>query len=221
MNKLDKNPWSYENNFYLTSDKSRILKIVDHYEIFKKINKVKGDILEFGVFKGASLIRFLTFRDLVENSSKRKVVGFDSFGKFPKPKLNNINKLQDNSFAVKHDEKIGLGINKNLLKKFLIKKKFSNFELHKGNVLDSLPIFMKSNSNLKIALLHLDLDTYEPTDFVLNFLYKKISKKGIILLDDYKHIRGATLAVNKFLKEKKLKIKKVSKNGRPYYIQKI
>ena len=59
------NPWQYENLFYLTSDK-RILKLLDHYEIYKKILKVKGDIVECGVFKGASLIRFLTFRDLIE-----------------------------------------------------------------------------------------------------------------------------------------------------------
>lgn len=220
MKKLNNIAWLHENNFYLTSDKSRILKLVDHYEVFKMIKNVKGDIFEFGVFKGASLIRFLTFRDLIENSSKRKIVGFDAFGKFPKPKSNKINKIQDGIFATKHDKKIGLGIKEDLLRKVLLKKNFSNFELYKGNVLDTLPNYLKKNSKLKIALLHLDLDTYEPTDFVLNFLYKKISKNGIILLDDYKHIKGATLAVNKFLKEMKLKIIKVSKNGRPYYIKK-
>ena len=51
-------------------------------------------------------------------------------------------------------------------------------------------------------------------------LYENISKNGIILLDDYSHIKGATLAVDEFLKNKKLKIYKVSKNGRPYFIQK-
>jgi hypothetical protein len=64
------------------------------------------------------------------------------------------------------------------------------------------------------------LDIYEPTYFVLNFLYNKISRGGIILLDDYKHIKGATLAVDNFIKNYNLKVKKVSKNGRPAYIQK-
>ena len=69
-------------------------------------------------------------------------------------------------------------------------------------------------------MLHLDLDVYEPTKFVLEILYKKISKNGIILLDDYSHIKGATLAVDEFLKNKKLKVHKVSKNGRPFFIYK-
>lgn len=212
--------WKYENLFYLTSDKKRILKLLDHYEIFKKILNVKGDIIECGVFKGASLIRFLTFRDLIEKNNKRKVIGFDAFGKFPQPKINFTNKKADTDFAKRHDKNIGIGINIDKLKKYLKNKKITNYQLIKGDVLKTLPNYLLKNKKLKIALLHLDLDVYEPTRFVLENLYNKISKNGIILLDDYTHIKGATLAVDEFLKKNKLKIYRVSKNGRPYYIQK-
>ncbi len=214
------NPWTYENLFYLTSDKKRILKLLDHYEVYNKILNIKGDVIECGVFKGASLIRFLTFRDLIEKKDKRKIIGFDAFGKFPRPKNDNKNKKTDSIFAKEHDEKIGLGISLNLLKKYLKKKKLSNYELIKGNVIQTLPNYLKKNKKLKISLLHLDLDIYEPTKFVLEILYEKISKNGIILFDDYSHIKGATLAVDEFLKKKKLKIQRVSKNGRPFFIQK-
>ena len=214
------NPWTYENLFYLTSDKKRILKLLDHYEVYNKILNIKGDVIECGVFKGASLIRFLTFRDLIEKKDKRKIIGFDAFGKFPRPKNDNKNKKTDSVFAKRHDDKIGLGISINLLKKYLKKKKFSNYELIKGNVIQTLPNYLKKNKKLKISLLHLDLDIYEPTKFVLEILYEKISKNGIILFDDYAHIKGATLAVDEFLKKKKIKIHKVSKNGRPFFIQK-
>ena len=214
------NSWKYENLFYLTSDKKRILKLLDHYEIYKKILNVKGDIVECGVFKGASLIRFLTFRDLIEKKNKRKVIGFDAFGKFPYPKKNYKNNKADKKFAKKHDNNIGLGININLLKKYLKKKKIINYELIKGDVVKTLPNYLNKNKRIKISLLHLDLDVYEPTRFVLDSLYKNISINGIILLDDYNHIRGATLAVNEFIKENKLKVYKVSKHDRPYFIQK-
>ena len=118
------NVWKYENLFYLTSNKKRILKLLDHYEIYKKITNINGDIIECGVFKGASLIRFLTFRDLIEKYTKRKIIGFDAFGKFPKPKKKYKNNLMDKAFAKKHDENIGIGININTLKKYLKKKKF-------------------------------------------------------------------------------------------------
>jgi len=214
------NPWKYENLFYLTSQKSRILKIIDQYEVYKKILNIKGDIVECGVFKGASFIRLLTFRDLLENKNKRKIFGFDSFGKFPHPQKNKTNLRLDKSFADRHDKNIGLGIPEKKLILYLKKKKANNFKLIKGNVINTIPSFFKNKRN-KIALLHLDLDIFEPTYFVLNYLFDRISKGGIILLDDYKHIKGATIAVDKFLKSSNLKVKKVSKNGRPSYIQKI
>ena len=215
------NNWTYENFFYLTSKKLRILKILDHYEIYKKIFNVKGDVVECGVFKGASLIRLLTFRDLYENSKKRKVYGFDAFGKFPRPKNKNIlTKKTDTKFAKNHDTKIGIGISIQKLKHYINKKNISNYQLIKGDVNKTVPEFIKKNKKIKIALLHLDLDIYEPTFNVLNYLYKYVVRNGIILLDDYSHIKGATKAVNDFFKNKKIKINKASKFGRPYYIVK-
>jgi len=50
--------------------------------------------------------------------------------------------------------------------------------------------------------LHLDLDVYNPTSFALNSLFKYVTPGGIILLDDYKSIKGATIAINEFVREK-------------------
>ena len=74
MKKILSNPWEIENKFYLNSDPSRLKKIICHYEIFKKTANISGSIVECGVFKGNSLIRFITFRDMLSNN-KKKVVG--------------------------------------------------------------------------------------------------------------------------------------------------
>ena len=117
MNKKIKNKkfnvWKIENLFYLKSNLSRILKIVCHYEIFKITKNVKGDILEFGVFKGNSLIRLISFRNLFK-LKRKKVYGFDVFGSFPKQKIK-----EDNAFAKKHDLLIGKGYPITFLKKSL------------------------------------------------------------------------------------------------------
>ena len=42
-------------HIYLKSDISRIGKLLYHYEIYKKIQNIPGDIIECGVFKGSSL----------------------------------------------------------------------------------------------------------------------------------------------------------------------
>lgn len=78
----------YENAFYLTSHLNRIAKLLAHYELYKLITFLPGHIVECGVFKGTSFLRFATFRDILENPCSRKIIGFNPFSTFP---------LQDNS----------------------------------------------------------------------------------------------------------------------------
>ena len=70
----------------------------------------------------------------------------------------------------------------------------------------------------KIALLHLDLDTYDITKFVLKKIYKNLTKNSVILVDDYNSTVGATKAVNEFLKEKNYQISVLKNHKNPYYI---
>ncbi len=56
--------WEAENIYHLKTNISRISKLIYQYEIFKKIKNVPGDVLEFGVFKGVSLVRLLTYRSI-------------------------------------------------------------------------------------------------------------------------------------------------------------
>ncbi len=204
--------WKYENGFHLTSDKSRLQKIITHYEIFKKIIKVDGDILEFGVFKGNSLIRFATFRDMY--SLNKKIHGFDIFGKFPIQKNN-----EDNKFIDKFEKESGEGISLENLKYFLKKKKINNISLYKGNIAKTLDNFLKENKKIKISFLHIDVDVYEPTKIILDKLYDRVEKKGIILFDDYSIIEGETRAVDEFFLNKKIKknFKLIPNTKNPYF----
>ena len=59
FNKISINEtWNAENIYHLKTDLNRISKLIYHYEIYKKIIDIPGDIIECGVFKGTSLIRF-------------------------------------------------------------------------------------------------------------------------------------------------------------------
>ena len=116
----------------------------------------------------------------------------------------------------------GDGINFNELHNILLEKKFSNFKLVKGNVKKTIPNFIKQNPVLKISLLHLDMDIYEPTKFTLNKFFPYIVKGGIILIDDYNKVFGATKATDEFINlHKKLEIKKLKFYKKPSYIVKI
>jgi hypothetical protein len=161
---------------------------------------VPGNVIECGVFKGNSLVRFLTYRSLLENNFSREIYGFDIFGKFPNAK--NIN---DKVFVKKWEKESNNGISQKELETNLYNKKFENFKLIGGNILKTIPKFLRDNTHIKIALLHLDMDIYEPTKYALNKFFKYMSSGGIILLDDYSTIYGATKAVNEFLKKNKFK----------------
>lgn len=204
--------WYFENAFILLSQKDRIIQITNLYELYAKISNIRGDIVECGVFKGSSLTKLLTFSHYLDNVPKRKVYGFDVFGKFP-----NANAKKDKEFIKSWNVNAGDGIQKKELE-YLLKKKFKNFKLVKGNVINELPKY--NNIIKKIALLHLDMDTYEGTNFCLNFFKNKIVKNGIIILDDYKVTYGATKAVNEFIKKNpRLKINKVKFYKKPSYIK--
>lgn len=204
-------PWLAENAFYLNASPERISKFMCHYEVFNKIKNLRGDIVECGVFRGSSFSRFMCF-DKIFNTKKR-FYGLDVFGKFP-----NSGTKQDRTVSKNHN-KIGYGIKKDDLEFLLRKRNLKNFNLIKGDVLETLKIFL--NGKKKICLLHLDLDVYEATKYVLENLLSSVVKNGIILIDDYKHIHNTTKAVDEFLiKNKKLKINKFSFPCRPSFIVK-
>jgi hypothetical protein len=208
-----KNNWINENNFIWNSDVSRLKKFIHQYEIFKITKNLSGSVVECGVFKGNSLIRLLTYNSIFDDkiSHKKKFFGFDTFSKFPESKIDTDQKFIKNWSLV-----AGQSMKKSQLKKILDKKKFKNVKLIEGNLTETLRYSIKFIK--KISFLHLDLDTYEPTYHALNVLYNKVQKGGVILIDDYGSVEGATFATDKFIKENNLKIKKIHLNFKPVYI---
>jgi len=208
--------FSIENDYYRLVTFSRIEKFISQLELFKKTISVKGDVIEFGVYKGNSLIRLIAFNKIF-SKYKKKFFAFDTFGKFPKGK-NRADIAHRKKFVKSAGEN---SINKKKLNTLLIKKKFRNFELIDGDVLKTIPVFLKKNIKIKVSFINLDLDLYEPSLVVLEKFYPKLSKKGIIMLDNFNQFYGETLAVKQFCKKKNIKIKNIKfKNKVIYYIQK-
>ena len=65
--------FEYENGFYLTAPVDRISKFATHLELFRRVSGLAGDIVECGVFKGASLSRLIKFRALFENPFSKTI----------------------------------------------------------------------------------------------------------------------------------------------------
>lgn len=201
--------WEYENGFYLTSHPSRLAKSIVHWELYKKILSLPGEIVECGVFKGASMVRFATYRDMAESPYSRKIIGFDAFGEFPPSSL-----PEDKEFIDHFQDMSGTGIPEDELAKCLKAKNIDNFELVGGDVCETIPEYISRNRELKIALLHVDVDVYDPTKVILDHLLGHMVPGGLIVFDDYGTVYGETRAIDEFLEQHggKYPLKKL-----PYY----
>lgn len=209
--------WDYENAFYWFSHPARMNKMLAHYELYKSIIDLPGDIFELGVYKAASLVRLATFRNLLENDYSRKIVGFDAFGKFP---VNHITQKVDLDFIEDFEKAGGEGLSRQEVERIFKEKNFQNFILNEGNVFDTVPEFLERYPATRIAFLHLDMDVKEPTSFALELLYERVVPGGLIVLDDYNAVAGATDAVDDFLKNHRLKLEKYSHYCVPSFIRK-
>lgn len=207
--------FEYENNFYLSCDITRISKILSHYELFKKVSTVPGAIVECGVFKGISLSRFAMFRNLFGNPFSKKIIGFDTFDTFPQTMYEPDKKLREKFI----NEAGKLSISVEQMTKVLEHKGCNKFvELIPGDICETIPIYVKEHPELKISLLNLDVDIYEPSIVVLDCLYPRVEKGGIILLDDYGVFPGETKAVDDYFKDKDVLIQKLQFSMTPCYI---
>jgi len=201
--------------------------------IKEKHKNLDGDIFEFGVFRGASLIAIAML--LKQLGSDKKIYGFDSFSGFPR--FHDMDDLSNFSSS----SNIGV-FSKTLIKRFdllsSIKKELFNLELNEENISTStdfsdtsfnslkkkidllgldnivlidgdfketLPAFFK-NQEVNIFAANLDCDLYEGYVVTLPYVWEGLVNGGYLHLDEYYSLKfpGAKIACDAFFKEKKI-----------------
>jgi hypothetical protein len=197
--------WDYENGFWLTSGTERMEKVIAHW-VFANVciqqNQAVGDIVECGVFKGSSLIQWALYRKFMAAEDARKLIAFDAYGTFQsKPE---DSKADDVEFVKSFKSEAGSGMTREELEKVFAYKGFKNYEFILGDVAETLPEYLKANPQLRIALLHVDVDTYKPTYDCLEHLYNRVTRGWVIVFDDYGKVAGATSAIEHYFKNNKI-----------------
>jgi hypothetical protein len=210
------NAFLHENNFYLTADPSRMAKVLTHYELYKRITSLAGAVIECGVFKGASFMRFAAFRRLFETEAARKLIGFDIFGAFPETAYEADKTKLKQFWEQAGRESIS---REGLLAAMARHGLDRNVELVAGDILETIPAYLKAHPELKIALLNLDTDVYEPAKCIMENLFDRVVPGGVIMLDDYAVWAGETNAVDEFFRDKPpVRIMKEPYSATPCYI---
>jgi hypothetical protein len=209
--------WDYENFFYLSADPSRISKLLAHYELFKMVNGLPGAIVECGVFKGASLVRFAAFRTLLSSPTAKRIVGFDTFGTFPEtiygPDVAGRQEFIDQA----GEQSISVAQLEDVLER---QGTSEDIELVAGDIVETVPEYLRRNPELRISLLNLDTDIYEPAKVILEHLYPRIVPGGVLILDDYGQHPGETDAADEYFRDTPVRIEKFPFATTPAFIRK-
>ena len=192
FNATDLSVFEMFRNFPVFTPRFNLARFLAHYEIFKKIVCVPGVIVDLGVFRGASAFTWAKLCEIFcPTDAKKTVYGFDTFAGFPSlsPEDGPINELQDvrvgGYFGGQTVERDLLWAREAMDQDRHLKH-VPRIQFIKGDVCETVPAFVKEKGNgLRVALLNLDLDLYEPTKVTLEHFVPLMTTGGIIIVDEY------------------------------------
>lgn len=204
--------WDSYNTLLMSSDTSRLQKILVRYELFKISSSVPGDIVECGVFKGAGWMYWLKLLHLYSHGEQKRVLGFDVFSNFATSLLDYEEKSAKDFTSEAEFE----GVDPEDLLTEARMAGFSNGELIGGDVVETIPNYAAKNPGFRISLLNLDFDTYHGTKVALETFYEFLSPGAVVVFDEYgKRGWGESDAVDEFLKNKNEKLEAIRGSGQP------
>lgn len=135
----------------------------------QSIEGIKGDVGECGVRQARSTLFMLT-----AETCPREYHLFDSFEGLSEPTPEDRDSRGNVAWAtgdLRTDEAVA---RKNL-------SAFTNVHFHVGWIPDTLPAV----ADRTFALVHIDVDLYQPTRDALAFFYDRTKQGGLIVCDDY------------------------------------
>ncbi|MDA9838488.1 TylF/MycF family methyltransferase [Candidatus Pelagibacter sp.] len=175
-------------NYGLYSGSTNLFKTLTINDLVRKTEKTKGDIIEFGVWKGNTSLLIKKILDIYK--IKKKLYLFDHF--------KGLKHFSDSDKKKALKFKNRYKSNKNLILKLI---NFFNFKKIKIIDKDATKINNKFFKNKKFCLAILDVDLYEPTKKILEAIDNNISKNGLIVFDEgnHKNFEGVSKAINEFM----------------------
>ena len=180
-------------------------RLLSLYDAYKMVADLPGCVVELGVFKGETLLYFAKLMELMNVYDRSAtVIGFDTFAGFPSvgpedggsdERLDRVAGGYDSSNH--KDELLDLI---NVFDHDRLAGHKARIELVEGDISETVPAYVAANPGLRIKLLHLDADLYEPTLAGLRSLYPLVVPGGLVILDEYgfKEFPGESKAVEDY-----------------------
>ena len=209
-------------NFQIYTRRVFLKKFLAHYEFYQQVIHLPGDIVELGVYRGASLLSWANFMEIRNMGDRhKKVIGFDNFKGFgeldPKDgvEVSDVGKQSGGFDSSVFEEQLQDAIHIFDTDRFIPYK--PRIILVKGDIEQTVPEYVQQNPGLRISLLHFDADLYRPTLIGLENLWPRVVPGGVVLFDEYgiPPWEGEAAAVDEFFADKKVSIKRLDWSSNP------
>ncbi len=193
------------------------------YALYKAVeytvnSNIPGDFVECGVWKGGSAM-LIAYTLLELNATNRKIYLYDTFEGMTNPTKEDFG-LADKSKLAINQWKKEQGKNHcrwcyaslSEVEKNMVSTRYptNNLIFIKGKVEETIPKTIPS----KIAVLRLDTDWYESTKHELIRLFPRVSKNGVLIIDDYGCWAGSKKAVDEYFSNKPILLNRIDYTGR-------
>ena len=168
-------------------------------------NGIAGAIVECGVWKGGSMAAVA--RTLLQMKDvSRDLYLFDTFEGMSEPTAHDVDYSGARANDVMRADPGYRCANAPLegVMEVLYGTGYPKEKIHfvQGKVEDTVP----GSAPDAIALLRLDTDWYESTKHELVYLFPRLAKAGVIIIDDYGHWRGSRQASDEYFAENRVPI---------------
>jgi hypothetical protein len=174
-------------NFPAFVRRREMTRVLAYYDLYRLIADMPGSIVELGVYLGAGL---LTWSKLLETFApgdrSRKAYGFESGAGYREfsPEDGNpaswIGAIGPKTVSVDYLQRIVRLANLDNL--------ISGVERCRaicGDIAETVPEFARNNQGMRLSLLFLDVNLYEPTLIGLRELYPLVQSGGVVALNGY------------------------------------
>ena len=197
-------PFVFANRIAVTAALSRI-------ELFKMVQDIPGAIVECGVYKGNSLMLYMQLSMILEPYAiNRSIIGFDTFQGFASiDEKEDPSDINESMFSDTDETLIQDMIDANDLIRPV--NRIPRCEIVKGDILETVPAFVKTRPDLVVAMLILDTDLYSSTKVALETFLPYMPKGAIVVLDEvaYRNFPGETAALRDVLDLNKIELKRL------------
>ncbi|WP_417237263.1 TylF/MycF/NovP-related O-methyltransferase [Bizionia paragorgiae] len=201
-------PWYDDEQFMETYEICKENTLVDIYRCYelwnfiKRNSHIQGDIIEIGVWKGGSGCIMAKAMELFSNG---RMYLADTF--------TGVVKASENDTVYKGGEHADTSIEivQNLIEHLDLK----NIQIMKGIFPDEINFDTINNSNVRLKLCHLDVDTYVSAKDIFSNIWPNIVKGGAVIFDDYGFwgCEGITTLVDELKPEDSIFIHNINGHG--------